>query len=232
MATIHFNVENALTEVVNENVLVFLMPVAASPNFQFAAWQSLNISPGGSEPFDYNVSIQVQAMRQDNMSTTPKVNIHPGELYDVVMSNLGGISLQKDIPNAGSLTPDQCGVMNNTSVLIKTLWYVNGNPCVAMPELNQNSTSIFELEPSIYFRAATPTQQGFNYTLQQVSAETPYVIPATATTVQVTWSRDSAGGADEFSFDPPSEQIPPQTVRKAHAKEHAKEHAKAPAKVA
>ena len=203
-STVHFTVQNNLSEPVNENVLVFLMPVDASPNFQFAAWQSLAIAPGGSEPFDYNVSIQVQAQREDNLSTTPKVNINPGDVYNVVFSNLDGITLTKD-PRGSGITPDQCAVVNQTdAVSIKTLWYVNGSPCVAMPGLNQGSMSIFELESSLYFRAAAPTQQGFNYTLQQVSAQTAYVLPASADAVTVTWSRQSMGARDEFTFAPPS----------------------------
>jgi hypothetical protein len=215
MATVHFTVNNQLTQAVDENILVFLVPVNASPNFQLAAWQSLNIGTDGSQPFDYSMDIQVQVQRMDNLSTSAKVSIAPGQIFDAVVDNVGGLKLVAEDPNtgthAGEINHDQCAVANavEPAALIKTMWYVNGNPCVAMPDLNQNSLSIFELEASLFFRAAQPTVQGFNYTLQQVSEETRYVIPASATQVTVDWTRPGGpSGADTLTFDPPSQEIP------------------------
>ncbi|HEV7764045.1 MAG TPA: hypothetical protein VGQ76_03485 [Thermoanaerobaculia bacterium] len=209
---VHFSVVNSLPVAVQENVLVFLMPMDANANYQFAAWQNLKISPnGGSEPFDYVIDIAVQAVDMTNGSASAKTPIKPGQVLDVVFSNVGGIALQND-PDTGRVTPEQCGVINKLSPnphLIETHWFVNGNPCVAIQNLNQESIQTFQLEASLYFLAAIPTLHGFNFSLQQVSQQTQYVIPASADTVIATWSRPGGiQNADHFEFVPPSGAIP------------------------
>lgn len=208
---VHFAVVNSLPQSVNENVLVFLMPVNANQNYQFAAWQNLNISPnGGSQPFDFVIDIAVQAVDQTNGSASPQMPINPGQVFDVVYNNVGGISLTPD-SDTSRITPSQCGVINMLSPnphLIQTNWYVNGNPCCSIQNLNQKSIQTFELEPSLYFYAAIPTVQGFNYTLQQVSMQTQYIIPVSAADVTATWSRPGGmASADTFTFDPASATI-------------------------
>ncbi|HEX6084784.1 MAG TPA: hypothetical protein VF266_09685, partial [Thermoanaerobaculia bacterium] len=211
---------NQLDQPVDENVLVFLVPTEASTDFQLAAWQSLKIGTGGSIGFSYTSNIQVKVQRMDTMSTSKLVNVTPGQVWNAVLDNAGGLTLvqePKNGPNAHAATKDQCVVFNeivdstmpNDAVLIRVMWYVNNSPCVAKPNLNYQSRSVFQLEASLYFSAAEPTDQGFNYTLQQLSNETQYFIPASATDVTVTWKRPGGlSGEDTFTFDPPSEPPP------------------------
>jgi hypothetical protein len=139
--------------------------------------------------------------------------INPGEVLQVIYNNVGGIALT---PATGAdterVTPSQAGIVNHLTPnphLIQTNWYVNANPCCSIQNLNQNSIQTFELESSLYFYAAIPTVQGFNYTLQQVSMQTQYIIPASATDVTTIWSRPGGmAGADTFTFDPLSSTIP------------------------
>ena len=228
MANVHFTVNNQLNQPVDENVLVFLVPTEASADFQLAAWQSLNIGTGGSIGFGYTNDIQVQVQRMDNLSLSKRVKIAAGQVWDAVLDNVGGLTLvqePKNGPNHNAATLDQCVVFNevvdpstpNDAVLLRVMWYVNNSPCVAKPNLNFQSRSVFQLEASLYFSAAEPTDQGFNFTLQQLSNETQYFIPASAADVTVTWTRPGGpSGVDTFTFDPPSE--PPPSAKSAPAK--------------
>ncbi|MFN6535701.1 MAG: hypothetical protein RM021_004930 [Nostoc sp. EkiNYC01] len=208
MAQIEFEVINQLTEQVSENVLVFLMPVGANRDYTFAAWQVLNPGAnGGSIPFEYDTNISVAAMSQGDRNKTPLTPINPGQLLDATTSEVGSVQFSSNPSPLDRLTSQQAGILNRTnpSVMLETEWYVNGDPTVKIKNLNKNKVTTFELEASLYFYAAIPTKKGFNYTLQQVSAQTQYVIPAGTKKVTVTWSRPGGiSDEDKFTFNPPS----------------------------
>ena len=62
MALTQFFVKNTLSEATDQNVLVFTVPTLANSNYTFSAWQNLNISPGGSQPFDFDIKLAVKAI--------------------------------------------------------------------------------------------------------------------------------------------------------------------------
>ena len=219
MATVHFSVVNTLEKSVSENVLVFLMPVGANPDYQFFAWQSLHVGPrGGSQPFNFVVDLAVQAVNMTTGSASEKLAVNPGQVVEVVYESekVEGLVVQPS-KETGRVTPNQVGVINRLTrdpVLIATRWYVNGELCCSIPGLNLESIQLFELQPRLYFFAAIPTEKGFNYTYQQVSRQTTYTIPSAKTTdVTVTWSRPGGeAGPDTFTFDPPSAADPKKDV--------------------
>jgi len=206
MSTVHFSVNNQLQASVNRNVLVFLVPEEATEDYQFAAWQNLHIGTGGSEPFDYNIDIAVVAVDSASGSTSQKVSISPGQVFDVVDDNAGGIVLQSD-PDTSRVTHSQCGVINNLNParFIDLIWIVNGGNCCTVPNLNQGDINTFELKPKLWFYAAAPPIEGQNYKLQSVSLGTQYTIPVGNDAVTVDWSRPGGqAGQDTFAFAPPS----------------------------
>jgi len=208
VAKIKFTVINNLTQQVSENVLVFLMPVGASSDYSFAAWKVLNPGAnGGNIPFEYDTNISVTAMSQGDQNKTPITPITPGQLFEARSSGVGSVQLSPNPSPLDRLTPQQAGIFNltNPAMMLETEWYVNGDPTVKIKNMNKNKVTTFELEASLYFYAAIPTKKGFNYTLQQVSGQTQYVIPAGTKEVKVTWSRPGGmAEEDKFTFDPPS----------------------------
>lgn len=216
MAKTTFTVTNTLTQATSQNVLVFTVPTQANPNYTFAAWQNLNISPnGGSQAFDFDINLSVVAVDQTTGSRSAMATIKANQVLLAEYSNLGGIGLTPATASTDTsrVTPDQSAVINATdrnggkAILLATEWYINGKQAVRINNMNASAIATFELQPSLYFFAAVPTQTGFNYTYQLVSQQTKYVIPNPDATpsVDVTWYRQGGmAGADQFSFKPAS----------------------------
>lgn len=175
MATTTFNVTNQLAYATSQNVLVFTVPTLANPNYTFAAWQNLNISPnGGSQSFDFDINLAVIAVDQNTGSRSPMTNIKANQVLLAQYSNLSGIGLTPATSgdDKSRITADQSAVINATNrsggkaILLATEWYINGKAAVRVNNMNADAIATFELQPSLYFFAAVPTQSGFNYTPQ------------------------------------------------------------------
>ena len=216
MAKTTFTVTNTLPQDTSQNVLVFTVPTQANPNYTFAAWQNLNISPnGGSQPFDFDINLSVIAEDQNTGTRSAPTPVKANQVLLATYENLRGISLVPAVSNAdvSRITAQQSGVINATdrkggkAILLATEWYINGRAAVRVSNMNASAIATFELQPSLYFFAAAPTVTGFNYTYQLVSQQTKYVIPNPDQTpaVDVKWTRGGdMAGADQFLFSPPS----------------------------
>lgn len=192
---VNFNV--SAEELQGKTVLVFLKPQQPQRNYQIHAWQVLTGSAGATESFDYEpqISTDVSSLDvNDSKIFSGRKNVLPGQLLSVVSP--AGLSPQLQ-PAATSLaqtklTPQQCGVINQTNPYIQfdSNWYVSGRPVVSMPYVDTNMTVSFEYLPNFYFMVATPPMVGQTYIVQNFSDMTQYVMPDTATEVDVTLSRN------------------------------------------
>lgn len=209
---INFTAVNALPADPNQNILLFLLPKYASSNFQLEAWQKLNPGPNnGQSTISFDLTTQVLAWAADAPNQTALNPILPGQVLGVTSNSVGALSIGPSPQDADRVTPLQAGVVNNTSAIqITTDWFVNGTEVVRIQDVNQGQIVTFEMEPTIYVMAASPTLQGrvgsFNFTVQEVSKLTSYTIPPGVTDITMTWTRTGGGmgGTDLFTFNPAS----------------------------
>lgn len=207
---------NTLQQDPNQCLLFFLLPKNASENFQIEAWKRLNPGPNnGSSTMTFELTTQVRAITANAPNQTALTPILPGQVLGVTSDSVGALSLGPSANDNNRVTSQQSGLVNNTnSLLISADWHVNNQEVVRIDKVNQGQIVTFELEASIYVMAASPTVQGrvggFNFTVQEVSALTSYVITPGCTDIQLTWSRvgGSMGGTDLFTFNPPSYALP------------------------
>ena len=129
--------------------------------------------------------------------------INPGQLLQATSPAGLSPSLQLAPTSMAQekLTPAQCGVINQTNPFIQfqSNWYVNDKPVVSMPYVDLNMTVSFEYEPHFYFMVASPPMVGQTYIVQNFSDMTEYIMPITATNVDVGVTRDQ--GLWTFDFD-------------------------------
>ena len=199
----------------NQNLLFFLLPVNASPNFQVAAWRKLNPGPnGGQSSMSFDLTTQVCAWYGDAPNWTAKTAILPGQVLGAYSDSVNALSIGPSPNDNGRVTTAQSGLVNHTNGLLITAdWYVNGTEVIRVPNVNQEQIVTFEVEETIYVMAASPTLQGsvggFNFTVQEVSQLTAYTIPPGVSDIQLAWSRvGGMGGRDIFTFSPSSFDIP------------------------
>jgi hypothetical protein len=204
-----------------DHVLVFLKPMRSSPNFQYYAWQDLDPCKDASQSFPYLVDLSVQVFDPTTYpgkqgAIAAPVSINPGQLFPIVNPNGQSPFVDPTDVNTGQITPTQAGVVNQCNVgayaCIGLNWYNTGNLVVAAGKgpanhLNYGKTITLEFEPTLYFMAAEPTLIGPNFTLQDYSQMTPYILKAGITNVSVNWTRTEICGKDEFTFNPPSAVI-------------------------
>ena len=191
---VSYNVES--DEMRGKTVLVFLKPQNPQRNYQIHAWQVLNGTPGATESFSYDdhISTDVSSYGAGDMKiTSERQSLLPGQLLTAVSP--GGLSplLQPASTSLAQarLTPQQCGVINQTNPYTQfdSNWYVNDKPVVTMPHVDANMAVSFEYQPNFYFMVASPPMVGQTYSVQNFSEMTQYMVPATATEVDVTLNR-------------------------------------------
>jgi hypothetical protein len=200
----------------NQNLLFFLLPKYASENFQVEAWRKLNPGPnGGQSSMTFDMTTQVCAYYSDAPNWTAITPVLPGQVLGAYSDGVNALRLGLSPNDNDRVTNTQSGLVNHTNgLLITSDWYVNGTEVVRIANVNQEQIVTFELESTIYVMAAAPTIQGrvgsFNFTVQEVSNLTSYVIPPGVTDIQLSWSRvgGGMGGADVFSFNPSSYAVP------------------------
>ncbi|KAB0327322.1 hypothetical protein O3297_05285 [Janthinobacterium sp. SUN128] len=200
---VNFNV--SADELQGKTVLVFLKPQNPQRNYQIHAWQVLTGSAGATESFGYEAQISTDVSYygvNDNKLISGRKSIFPGQLLSAVRPNGLSPLLQPASTSLAQmkLTPQQCGVINQTTPYIQfdSNWYVNDKPVVTMPYVDTNMTVSFEYLPNFYFMVATPPMVGQTYVVQNFSDMTQYVAPVTATEVDVTLSRNQ--GLWNFDF--------------------------------
>lgn len=201
---VNYNV--ASDELQGKTVLVFLKPQNPQRNYQIHAWQVLTGSAGATESFGYeaNISTDVTSIGvNDNKIVSGRQALLPGQLLSAVSPSGLSPKLQPAATSLAQtkLTPQQCGVINQTNPYTQfdSNWYVNDKPVVTMPYVDTNMTVSFEYLPNFYFMVATPPMVGQTYIVQNFSDMTQYVMPITATEVNVTLTRNQ--GLWTFDFD-------------------------------
>lgn len=202
-----FSVNMKVDSMEGKTVLVFLKPVSPQRNYKIHAWQVLTGSAGATEQFSYDAVIATDVTsageQPGNSITSGRQIIAPGQL--LAATSPGGLSpLLQAAPTSlalEKLTPQQCGVINKTNPFIQfdSNWYVNDRPVVSMPQVDANMTVSFEYLPNFYFMVASPPLVGQTYIVQNFSDMTVYQMPITATSVDVTLTREK--GVWTFGFD-------------------------------
>jgi len=192
-------------ELQGKTVLVFLKPQNPQRNYLIHAWQVLTGSAGATESFGYeaNISTDVTSIGvNDNKIVSGRQPLLPGQLLSAVSPSGLSPKLQPAATSVAQtkLTPQQCGVINQTNPYTQfdSNWYVNDKPVVTMPYVDTNMTVSFEYLPNFYFMVATPPMVGQTYIVQNFSDMTQYVMPITATEVNVTLTRNQ--GLWTFDF--------------------------------
>ena len=200
-----FNVTMAVDNMEGKTVLVFLKPQPPQQNYRIHAWQVLTGSAGATESFAYRYKITTNVSSQgihSNAIVSGTVSITPGQLVEAISPN--GLSPQLQLASTADavakLTPQQVGVFNNTNPFIQfdVNWLVNDKPVVTCPDVDRHMTSSFEFLPTFYFMVAAPPVIGQTYILQNFSEMTSYVMPITATSVDVRLTKDQ--GLWTFAF--------------------------------
>ena len=205
MAT-QFNVTMDVEDMQGKTVLVFLKPQNPQRNYMIHAWQVLTGSAGATESFMYEAIISTDVTStgvNNNTIISGRQTVQPGQLLSAISPN--GLSPMLQLAPASlaeaKLTPTQCGVINQTNPFIQfnSNWYVNDKPVVTMPYVDANMTVSFEYEPNFYFMVASPPLVGQTYIVQNFSDMTQYVMPITATEVDVSLTK--VQGLWTFGFD-------------------------------
>jgi hypothetical protein len=202
-----FNVTMDVEDMQGKTVLVFLKPQNPQRNYMIHAWQCLTGSAGATESFDYEAIISTDVTSDGEKPSNTIVSgsqvVVPGQLFSA--TSPGGLSpkLQQAPTSlaAEKLTPEQCGVINQTNPFIQftSNWYVNNRPVVSMPYVDANMTVSFEYQPNFYFMVASPPMIGQTFIVQNFSDMTQYQMSMTATEVDVTLTKDK--GLWTFNFD-------------------------------
>lgn len=205
MAT-QFNVTMDVEDMQGKTVLVFLKPQNPQRNYMIHAWQVLTGSAGATESFMYEAIISTDVTStgvNNNTIISGRQTIQPGQLLSAVSPNSLSPMLQQAPTSLAQskLTPQQAGVINQTNPFIQfnSNWYVNDKPVVTMPYVDANMTVSFEYLPNFYFMVASPPLVGQTYIVQNFSDMTQYVMPITATEVDVTLTK--VQGLWTFDFD-------------------------------
>lgn len=203
-----FRVTNNTDKLGNQSILVFLTPANDAQQWLYAAWQRLRPGKGGTGKFVLNEEVSGQMEATDGTYSTNVITISPGYVSELV--NGSGLQPTLSTPILGSsaplphVTPQQSGVQNATdqpAVEMNALWYVNGNlTCQSIAPVSAgNVLSAFELNTTLYW-AVGNTVIGPNYTYNQVTPLTKYVLPAATPAVNVTL--DYSNSQFQFSFTP------------------------------
>lgn len=201
-----FNVTMDVQDMQGKTVLVFLKPQNPQRNYMIHAWQVLTASAGASESFEYEAVISTDVTssgeKPGNSIVSGKTVVMPGQLFTA--QSPSGLSPKLSMAPTSladqKLTPEQCGVINQTNPFIQfdSNWYVNDRPVVTMPYVDLNMTVSFEYLPNFYFMVASPPMVGQTYIVQNFSDMTQYVMPITATEVDVNLTKDK--GLWTFDF--------------------------------
>ncbi|MBI5936533.1 MAG: hypothetical protein HY850_01650 [Betaproteobacteria bacterium] len=203
--SVQFNVTMNVQDMQGKTVLVFLKPQNPQRNYMVHAWQVLTGSAGATESFIYEpiISTDVTSTNDDNTIVSARHTAQPGQLFAAISPNDLSPSLQQAPTSLAEakLTPSQCGVINQTNPFIQfnSNWYVNDKPVVTMPYVDANMTVSFEYEPNFYFMVASPPMVGQTYIVQNFSDMTEYVMPITATEVDVSLTENQ--GLWTFDFN-------------------------------
>lgn len=205
MAT-QFNVTMDVEDMQGKTVLVFLKPQNPQRNYMIHAWQVLTGSAGATESFMYEAIISTDVTStgvNNNTIVSGRQTVQPSQLLSAISPNSLSPMLQQAPTSLAQskLTPAQCGVINQTNPFIQfnSNWYVNDKPVVTMPYVDANMTVSFEYEPNFYFMVASPPLVGQTYIVQNFSDMTQYVMPITATEVDVNLTKNQ--GLWTFDFD-------------------------------
>lgn len=206
MAT-KFNVAMNTDDMEGKTVLVFIRPTPALSNYRIHAWQVLTASAGSIESFSYDsiitTNVSSVGVNPDNQLVSETKYIQPGSLLQAVSPNGLSPKLQEAPTSAAQekLTPSQVGVINNTEPYIQfdCNWLVNHKPVATVQDVDARMTCSFEYKPIFYFMVAAPPMVGQTFIAQNFSGMTSYVMPITATEIDVSVTKVQGRWAFNFS---------------------------------
>lgn len=193
-----FTVGFDVTDMEGKSVLVFLKPVNPQRNVLIHAWRVLTGAPGGSLSFSYDGAISTDVSsagwQPGSSIVSARADVLPGQLYSVVSPS--GLSPELQLAPASlaqtTLTPEQAGVINQTNPFIQfdSNWYVDSQPVMTAPHVDTGMTVVFQCPPTLYFMVAPAPMAGQTYIVQNFLDMTEYPVPASASAVNVTLTRD------------------------------------------
>ncbi len=196
MTTTQFKVTNKTNgQLRNQYILVFLTPVDNSGDWIYAAWQQLQPGDGGTNFFTLNQKTSGKILVPNKFESN-LIEIPPGwvSLYKNSQASPQGQLENPIIGSDGSIpkptvTPNQAGIKNMTNAPAQApyaQWYVNGNLTVQSiaPVSSGGTLSAFQLDTKLYWSVGNK-QEGANFTLNQVTTQQVYSLPAGKTSVDV-----------------------------------------------
>ena len=163
-------------------------------------WRVLAPAAGGSSAFRFGGAIQ--AVVSDGKTSTAATDAPLGSLLPVTLAPNGGLLfgtvMSGDDPSVAAVRND-----STDGKLLTVRWRVDGAKVLTQRGLNQKAVATLALTRTLQFftrdLAAGRAALDFPGIVSQI---TSYTIPDAATSVKVTWSRDSVAGADTFTFAP------------------------------
>ncbi len=222
---ITFRVTNRLTENTGQAVLVFLLPFVdrTTEDVLLSPWQTLNpAANGGHQSFVFQDDMGLAVQNQDTGTQSVTEAVRHNQLYTVSNNDNQGPVLHL----SASETPGssrQVAVRNTTdpTITLRAIWSVSGHTTITMEGINFDTTTTYELIPTLFFVVAF--LPGMDFQLPQYSQQTPFVPPPSifgesvftrydarsgVSDVEVTWVRPGGmNGADALIFNPPTMAI-------------------------
>ncbi len=201
-----FNVKMAVEDMEGKTILVFLKPRSPQRNHLIHAWQVLTGSAQSVQSFEYRyrmtANVTSRGANPANTIVSGAIAVHSGQLFEAVSQY--GLSPTLQLASSSDaierLTPEQTGALNKTTPFAQfdVNWFVNDKPVVTSPKADKNMTCSFEFQPDFYFMVAAPPLAGQTYVVQNFSDMTKYVLPNSASSVDVTLIRNQ--GLWMFNF--------------------------------
>lgn len=191
MPTTNLHFLNNTARATSNQILIFLQPTAALPNYNFYAWEVLNPSIGSTQMavLTNSFSGSIASFGDTRSNYSRPVALPLGQALLITNPNkqspvIGVPDPDNDQVPAGAVGLENQAVTPPTNLSVK--WYVNNNLVVetnntAATTLNPGFTSTFELKQSIYCMLAQPPTMTETYTLQTFSKMTEFRVPNNAT---------------------------------------------------
>ncbi|HEX6084785.1 MAG TPA: hypothetical protein VF266_09690 [Thermoanaerobaculia bacterium] len=182
------------------NLVVVVVPDLGDipPSAILSEWRVLTPAAGGSSAFRFGGAIQ--AIVSDGRTSTAPTAAPLGSLLPVTTAPNGGLLFGARVSGND---PSVAAVRNDSTddKLLTVRWRVDGAKVLTQHGLNQKAVANLALTRTLQFftrdLAAGLAALDFPGIVSQI---TSYTIPDAVTSVKVTWSRDSAAGADTFTF--------------------------------
>jgi hypothetical protein len=172
-------VYNSITRPNQNEVLLFLQPVNASPAFMYSAWNVLNPSPLSYQSVSLSTifSASIAQFGDTHGDYSRLVDLPLGTAWTITDENNQSAKITSAVSTTPQLTSTQVGLYNGAvtpDVDLSVVWYVNHKKVVetnntATTVMSPGFTSMFELEQKLYLMFGQVPMQTTTYTAQTVS---------------------------------------------------------------